>query len=297
MLSKEQALIQEIFAPLARDAAGAAGLKDDAAVLSPMPGMDLVITVDTLVAGVHFLDADDPALIARKALRVNLSDLAAKGARPRAYVISTALAKAQDLDWLRRFAQGLAADQGTYGCLLHGGDTVSTPGPFTVSVTALGDVPAGRAVRRGGGRAGDLLYVSGSIGDAALGLRLLLARPMPALDEAHAEALVQRYRLPEPRVDLAPVLVAHAHASIDVSDGLAGDIGLLCWASGLSARIEADLVPLSEAARATVSADPALIETCLTGGDDYEIVAAVSAGEAKAFELAVRRAEIGRAHV
>lgn len=285
ILSPEQALIQEVFAPLAASFPGAAALRDDAALYASRPGIELVVTMDSLVAGVHFLPDDQPALIARKALRVNLSDLAAKGATPTAYLLSIALSTAQDAGWIRAFAAGLALDQQQYGCVLIGGDTVSTPGPLSLTITALGELPAGTILRRSGGRCGDLLYVSGTIGDGALGLRMI--RDQVAGSE-HADILRARYWLPEPRVELASALRAHATAAMDISDGLVGDLALMCQASGLTARIDASSVPLSAAARSLIATDPRLFDLCLTGGDDYEILAAVPPEAAQAFEQQCR---------
>ncbi|MGF7160026.1 thiamine-monophosphate kinase [Rhodoligotrophos appendicifer] len=286
-LSREQALIQRVFAPLAEGDDGAAGLKDDAASYAPKPGMDVVITVDSLVADVHFLSTDDPLLVAKKALRVNLSDLAAKGAKARGYVLAIALSEDQDEAWIQRFADGLAEDQSRFGCTLMGGDTVATPGPLTLTVTAFGDVPQGRILRRGGGRAGDIVYVSGTIGDSALGLAALQGRI-----ETDDDDLRRRYWLPEPRVDLVPALLAHAHAAMDVSDGLVGDLGLLCWASGLTARIDAQRIPLGQTATRLISKTPGLLETCLTGGDDYEILCSVPPEDADHFEAAADNAGV-----
>lgn len=282
-MSPEQALIQEVFAPLAAAHEGAASLRDDAAIYRPGAGCDIVITMDSLVAGVHFLADDRPDLVARKALRVNLSDLAAKGAAPAAYLLSVALTSGQEITWLRQFADGLASDQRDFGCVLIGGDTISTPGPLTITITAFGELPCGGILRRGGARAGDLLYVSGSIGDAALGLRVIIGKA-EAADAADAEFLSNRYWLPQPRVSLAPVLRRHATAAMDISDGLIGDLALMCQASSLTARLDAHRVPLSDAARRMVDRDPGRLELCLTGGDDYEILCAVPPEAASAFE-------------
>lgn len=286
-LSREQALIQEIFAPLATRAKGADGLRDDAAVYTVPRGYETVLTVDTLIAGVHFLDEDVPADIARKALRVNLSDLAAKGARPRGYLLAIALTTVHGMDWVRAFAEGLREDQEHYACALFGGDITSTPGPLMVSITAFGEVPAGRAVRRSGGGPGDVLYVSGTIGDATLGLKALRGE-LDHLDEDAVSYLVGRYRCPEPRVELATALIADARSSIDISDGLVGDLGLMCWASGVSARVHVERVPLSRAARQAISKNGELLAACLTGGDDYEILCAVPVTAASGFETVVR---------
>jgi len=280
-VTPEQSPIQEVFAPLSASFPGAAALRDDAALYATADGNELVLTMDSLVAGVHFLPQDLPDLIARKALRVNLSDLAAKGATPTAYLLSIALSASEHGDWIRAFAQGLALDQRQFGCVLIGGDTVSTPGPLSITITAIGEVPRGEILRRGGARAGDLLYVSGTIGDAALGLRVLRKGDggIPG-----ADSLRQRYWLPEPRVELAPVLRRHASAAMDVSDGLIGDLTLMCEVSRLTARIDAARVPLSGPARAMVEQSPDLLETCLTGGDDYEILCTVPEDKAKGFE-------------
>jgi thiamine-monophosphate kinase len=269
----EDELIARYFAPLAADP-GAAGLHDDAATASLAPGEEFVLTKDVLVAGVHFF-ADDPAdLVARKALRVNLSDLAAKGATPGHYLLGLALPDDWDDAWLAAFAAGLAEDQPRFGVGLLGGDTTRAAGPLVLSVTALGVVPAGRAVRRSGARPGDVVAVSGAIGDAALGLALRQGRASAdAIGGEAADHLRRRYLLPEPRVDLAPAVRACASAAMDVSDGLVGDLAKLCGASGVGARIELERVPLSEAAARAVAADPALFDLAMTGGDDYEILA------------------------
>lgn len=293
-LSREQALIQELFAPLASDSPGALGLIDDAALFAPEAGEELVLTVDAIVEGVHCRPGDPADLVARKALRVNLSDLAAKGAAPAGYLLVLALSERATHSWLESFAGGLAADQETFGCALLGGDTVKTPGPFTASITAIGRLPAGAMVRRAGARAGERLYVSGTIGDAGLGLALLDEAPAwaEALEESQRAHLEQRYRLPQPRTALAPVLRAHASAAIDVSDGLAGDLALLCRASGTGATVEANAVPLSPAARAALDVEPGLMARILAAGDDYEIIAAVPEREATAFERAAQAAGV-----
>lgn len=267
----EFGLIAELFAPLAAGYPGALGLKDDAAFIAAEPGFDTVATMDSMVAGVHFLADDPPDLIARKLVRVNLSDLAAKGAEPRLLLLSTAFPRDVTAAWLRAFGAGLAEDVHRFGVHLIGGDTVSTPGPLTLTLTALGRVEAGRGVRRGGGRPGDEVWVSGSIGDGALGLKALRGE-LAGLGAAHLELLAGRYRLPLPRTALGPRLVGLAHAAMDVSDGLIQDLGHLCRASGLAARIEAARVPLSPAAAAALAQDQSLLASVLTGGDDYELL-------------------------
>lgn len=293
----EFSLIADIFAPLAAGAPGAYGLKDDAASFTPSSGMDTVLTVDALVEGVHFLSTDPAGGVARKLLRVNLSDLAAKGATPRGYLLTTAWRPDTSFEWIAEFAAGLAADQHHFGVTLWGGDTVSTPGPLTFSLTAIGEAPQGRMLRRGGARPGDGLFLTGTVGDAALGLAVAQGRlKVSGEDEA---ALVGRYRQPEPRVSVGPRLIGFAHAALDVSDGLMADLTHLCEVSGVGARIEVARLPLSPAA-GRVAGEPALLETILTGGDDYEILFAappetVAVIDSLAAETGVRITRIGTA--
>jgi thiamine-monophosphate kinase len=282
----EDELIARFFRPLAT-APGAAGLLDDAATYLPPEGHELVMTTDAVVAGVHFLADDPPDAVARKALRVNLSDLAAKGARPVGYLLTLALPPDWMLDWLEGFVDGLTADQDEFGVALYGGDTVRTPGPLMVSITAFGIAPEGQAPRRAGAAAGQRLYVTGTIGDAALGLKIRLdpsLRTRWGLDDRQAEHLLDRYLLPEPRVQAAALVGAFASAAMDVSDGLAGDLARLCAASDVGAVLDAERVPLSAAAARAVAADPSALATALTGGDDYELLLAVDADAADALE-------------
>lgn len=279
-------LIARYFAPLAKDAAALA-LRDDAAVLRPPESREIVISCDTVVAGVHFLPDDPPDSIAHKALAVNLSDLAAKGAKPYVYLLALTLPKEPAPDWLEAFASGLRALQEQAGICLVGGDTTRTPGPLTITITALGLVPQGHAVLRLGAKPGDRLYVSGSIGDACLGLRLLKESALAkawGLSEEQSAFLIERYRRPEPRGNLALLVRNFAQGAIDVSDGLVGDIAKLAQVSHVGAVIEASRVPFSPAARQALQHEPELLETLLTAGDDYEIVAAVPESSAGGFE-------------
>ena len=279
--SGEDRLIARHFAPLARHP-GAFGLIDDAAALTPPSGHDLVVTTDAIVGGVHFFPDDLADAVARKALRVNLSDLAAKGARPLGFLLSIALPEDIDDGWLGQFAAALGADAERFGCPLLGGDTDRTPGPVTISIAAFGTVPHGTMVLRSGAKPGDRIVVTGTIGDAALGL-VLRRDPHAAarwgLDPALVEHLRRRYLVPEPRNAIADALRRHAHGAMDVSDGLAGDLAKMCRASHVTATVEVARVPLSEAARGALAGEPGLLEAVLTGGDDYEVLASVAESE------------------
>jgi thiamine-monophosphate kinase len=279
--SGEDSLIARYFKPLATDP-GAFGLTDDAAVLNAL-GDDIVVTTDAIVEGVHFLSDDPPQTIAKKALRVNLSDLAAKGATPAGFVLTLALRKVDetkvDEAWLAAFARGLGEDTGAFNCPLLGGDTVSTPGPLMVSITAFGRVAPGKMVHRSGAKPGDHVLVTGTIGDAALGLDILRKGSVAtalANDAVLRDMLVGRYRVPEPRNALASAIRAHAHAAMDVSDGLAGDLAKLCAASAVSAAIELAAIPLSKAASAALTAGAVTLSEIVSGGDDYEILCTVA---------------------
>ena len=261
--------IREFFAPLA--GLGALDLTDDAALVECQPGYRLVVTVDQLVEGVHFLADDPPELVAKKLLRRNLSDLAAMGATPRHYLLTSALPGSRDDAWVRRFAEGLAEDQHRFGIALLGGDSTSTPGPTALTLTAIGQVAAGREIRRGGAQPGDRVWVSGTIGDAFLGLKVLRGEYSELAPE-HRAALVARFQLPDPRTELGPRLGGIAHAMIDVSDGLLADLGHICATSGVAALVELSRVPLSPAAREVVGADTAMHAALAAGGDDYELL-------------------------
>ncbi|MFE0753345.1 thiamine-phosphate kinase [Inquilinus sp. NPDC058860] len=277
--------IDRYFRPLARATPGALGLADDAALLDPGEGRDLVVTTDALVETVHYLPDEDPARVAQKLLRSNLSDLAAKGAAPLAYTLTLALPAQPDESWIERFVEGLAADQALYGIGLLGGDSVRTPGTAVLSVTAFGTVPQGAMLRRSGARPGDDLYVSGTLGDAALGLRAILGR-LPGLASDAVAALAQRHRVPEPRMALGQALIGLAHAAMDVSDGLPGDLPHLCAASGVAAEVELARLPLSDAARAAIALDPALQDIAWGGGEDYELLFSAPASARAAIETA-----------
>nr|WP_210348488.1 thiamine-phosphate kinase [Methylobacterium sp. SD274] len=297
--SDENGLIARYFAPWA--GYGADGLRDDAATLVPSPGCDLVLTADAIVAGVHYLAGDPPASIGRKALGVNLSDIAAKGAMPRGFLLTLALPDDWTEAWLAGFADGLREAAIAFHCPLLGGDTVRAAGPALIGVTALGEVPRGGMVRRMSAEIGDVICVSGTIGDAALGL-LALNGVTPEWAERLGgegrDVLIDRYRHPRPRIALAPLLRRHARAAMDVSDGLAGDLTKMLMGAGRTAEITLSKVPLSDAARAALALDPSLISPIVTGGDDYEILCVVAPDRVEAFiaealSLGVPLARIG----
>jgi thiamine-monophosphate kinase len=292
MPSAEDSLIARYFRPLATDA-GAFDLTDDAALVKSSAD-DIVVTTDAIVEGVHFLPGDPPDTVARKALRVNLSDLAAKGAAPAGFVLTLAL-RAADHAWLAPFARGLGEDADWFQCPLLGGDTVSTPGPLMISITAFGRVLPGRMIRRAGAEPGDRVVVTGAIGDATLGLELLKGGAVAAAlatDPVARELLIDRYRVPQPRTALAQAIRDHATAAMDVSDGLAGDLAKLCAASGVSAVIDSPSLPLSDTAQSLLRRGIVSMESILSGGDDYEILCTIPENRFEAFEAAARAAGV-----
>ena len=271
--------IRRFFAPLAGP--GGLDLLDDAALVECRAGHRLVVTTDAIVAGVHYLPDDPPDLVARKLLRVNLSDLAAMGARPLHYLLTTALPSALGADWVVEFARGLAEDQRGYGIDLLGGDSVATSGPAVLSLTAIGEVAVGMEVRRSGARIGDLVWVSGTIGDAFLGLALLRGAYLQ-LSPEHRARLISRFRVPDPRVELGRQLAGIAHAMIDISDGLIADLGHICETSRVAGVVELSALPLSSGARVIVAAEPGVRARLAAGGDDYELLFTAPPGSTKA---------------
>ena len=252
----------------------ALGLMDDAAVLPSRPGYDLVISEDAMVEGVHFLAGEDAAIVARRLLRTNLSDLAAKAAEPFGYTLMTAWPRSRDWADQEAFIRGLAKDGETYGITLLGGDTVSTPGPLTVSATMFGWVPTGRAVRRGGARPGDVLVVIGTIGDGGLGLKAARGEIADPNDW-----LATAYRLPEPQLQVRSAVRRHASAAADVSDGLLGDVLHIAEASSCAVTLDLERMPVSEPVRAWLTQQldrAAALLALATAGDDYALVCATA---------------------
>ncbi len=297
----EHDLIAAYFAPLA--GVGSFGLRDDAALFTPSHGSELVITTDALIAGVHFFAQDEPASIARKAMGVNLSDLAAKGAKPCAFVLTLALTKDQNHDWLQAFSQGLAHMIEVSGCALIGGDTVRTSGPLMISITMFGEVPTGKMLKRSGANQDDYIIVTGTIGDAALGLKL---REKNIQNQTHQAShdlskndhdfLIDRYLHPQPRLAIREALLTYATSAMDISDGLIGDTEKLLHASRIvqnmnyGAHIVLPNVPLSHAAHTILNHDPSMLEVVVTGGDDYEILCTVPPRDYESFAKHARLA-------
>ncbi len=267
-------LIRRYFAPLSVSEEGAYQLKDDAASLSISADKELIVTKDLMIAGVHFISDDSGRTIAQKLLRTNLSDLAAMGAAPRAYALGVALTSNLRTNWLSEFADGLANDQSEYGITLIGGDTIFSSGPLFLSLTAFGEVPKGCAIRRSGAQIGDLVYVTGTVGDSAIGLMAAMGE-LTKLPDWAKKYLIGRYQIPEPRVKLGKLLVGLASATTDVSDGLIADLGHICSSSNVGAHIDLKDIPLSSAARNACALDSKLIAKVLTGGDDYELLICV----------------------
>jgi thiamine-monophosphate kinase len=269
-------VIARLLRPLAEGSPESLNLMDDAALIPSRPGYDLVITKDVIVEGVHFLSGDPLDLVARKLLRVNLSDLAAKGAEPYGYLLACAWPASREWDDRARFAEGLATDQAAFGLKLFGGDTVSTTGPMVFSATMLGWVKPGAMVRRSGARPGDLVQVSGCIGDGWLGLEAARGG-LGDLSAESRDRLAERYRLPVPRLDLN---LAGAGAAADVSDGLIADAGHIATVSGVRIEIDLSVLPVSEDAKHWLEAQSdreAALIALATGGDDYQLVATAPA--------------------
>ena len=270
-MTTEFDLISRYFAPLAGP--GGLGLKDDAALINSLPGKEFVVTADAFVAGVHFLSSEKPGVIARRLLRTNISDLAAKGARLSGYLLTLALPNELNEDWVAAFSAGLMLDQEEYGISLLGGDTVSTSGPIVASITAIGTVLQGSMIPRSGARVGDDLWVTGSIGDAGLGLKVVQGQ-LPQISLEDRSWLSGRFSLPTPPAAFGAALGERglAHASADVSDGLVADAGHIAKASGVRLKIDGSSVPLSDAVTRAISRGLWTISEAVTAGDDYQIV-------------------------
>ena len=270
----ESALIAHYFAPLCKDDA-AFGLTDDAAFLPMSDGQQLVLTKDMLVADIHFFADDQPDFIAAKALRVNLSDLAAKGAKPLGYLLGLGLPTNWTEEWLAQFCKGLKRNQDEFDFPLLGGDTAKSPDRLTLSITAFGTIAQDRLVLRKNATPGDGLYVSGTIGDGALGLATRQGRYASILSPEHHDYLTDRFLMPRPRMALREVIARFASAGMDISDGLLGDAAKMAKAANVALLIDQSLIPVSEAAQQLVKHDLRLWDVIISGGDDYELLFAV----------------------
>lgn len=282
--------IARFFAPLAGP--GALDLTDDVALIDGPVGEQYVLTTDTIIEGVDYFPDDPPFQVAQKLLRVNLSDLAAKGAAPFGYLLTTVLPNTHGEAWLEEFTKGLAADQKEFGVTLLGGDSSGTPGPPTLSALLIGRVAAGKAILRGGAKEGDIVYVSGTLGDAALGLAVRKGELSAPLTAEQRDYLIDRYRLPQPRLGLGQKLVGVASAMIDISDGFLADLGHLCTASNLGTTIPLDKLPLSAAARAAITSNPNFNNAVIAGGDDYELLFTAAPQHARDVAAAMRDAGV-----
>lgn len=264
-------LIAKYFAPLSGE--GAFGLLDDAAILSIPDGKKLVVTQDALAAGIHFFADDLPRLIAKKALRVNISDLVAKGAVPFAYSLALGLDENWTEKWIAAFTKGLAEDQAGFEMVLTGGDTYRSPGGTTISITAFGLIDEGDYTSRLGAGVGDGIFVTGKIGDAALGLTIKQGEIDSRILGKHEKSfLLDRYLLPQPTSMMASVIAEFASASMDISDGLIGDLQKLCKASNVGAEISVASIPTSSPVGKIIQILPEHLQTALAGGDDYELL-------------------------
>ncbi len=285
-LTSEEDIIQGYLAPLAASMPGAHGLKDDCATAAPAPGYEFILKTDPIAEGIHFLSGDAPEDIGWKALAVNVSDLAAKGARPYGYLMSLSFPAPPERAWMAAFARGLGEAQSAFGIGLLGGDTDRRPGPLAIAPTVIGEAPVGRMVPRATARPGDILYVTGTLGDASLGLVLRQSAALAKgwrLMPHHAQAMIARYLRPQPRLALAAVILAHARASMDVSDGLMKDLGRMCKASGCGAVVEHAALPVSAAFAAVRAVAPEAAARALFAGDDYEVLCAIAPQSLSAF--------------
>lgn len=267
----EFARIESFFAPLALGHKAALELRDDAALLDVPVGQQLVVSADMLIAGVHFRHQDSLYNIARKSLRVNLSDLAGKGALPLGYFLSLGWPRDLPDSEMQDFSKGLEQDGKDFNIPLLGGDLIANKGVLIIAITILGTLAAGTMILREGAQVHDDIYVSGNIGDSALGLMLLEERQKNLSCEQQGY-LQQRYLLPIPRLALGRALGPLIHAGMDISDGLLADLDHLCRASGVGAKLLVANLPVSSAAHKLIEKDDSLWDLIFSGGDDYELL-------------------------
>ena len=293
---KEFNIINKYFAPLSTKVPGAFSLKDDAAIINFPTGKKLVVTSDSCVEGIHFFKDDKPNLIAKKALRSALSDLAAKGGKPMGYMLSLALPPHINSAWLQSFSSGLKEDQDEFDINLIGGDTSKSNYELTVSITVLGTVSDGLYVPRSGALPGDRIYVTGTIGDSYYGLQILNGKKFD-IGEDHRNYLIDRYHVPKPRLAIGRAIGEFAHASIDISDGLVADLGHICESSHQSAMLKLDFVPLSPAIKKLVDNSNEVYEKVITGGCDYELLFTVAPGDSEHVAFLAKRYNVEITHI
>jgi thiamine-monophosphate kinase len=280
--------------------AGSLSLLDDAACITAPEGTDMVISADAFHELVHFFPEDLPQTVAKRSFRATLSDLAAKGAQPLGFVLTLGLPPLCTMDWVNAFAEALHEDIVLYKCPLLGGDTIRIPSGLTLSLTAFGSVPRGCMVRRTEALPGDLIFVTGCIGDGALGLSLRKlqceggAQPCwhDTLNDAQKDALLSHFFAPHPRFECCTFLHRYVHASQDISDGLLGDVTRLLSASHVEGCVYLDRIPFSSPAHEALKQDPSLLYTVLTGGDDYEIIGTLAPGQWEAFRQACQEVDL-----
>ena len=269
-------IIEDYFARLTMGHEGTDGLKDDAAVLDIPDGHELVVTSDTLNEGVHFLEGESPENIAYKALRVNLSDLAAMAATPLCYQLNIAFPEEPKDQWLKAFGDALYDDNKAFNVYCSGGDTTGIKGDrLSISITAIGTVPKGKAVRRSGVQKGDVIIITGPLGDAALGLKVL----QEGLDQEPYKHAVERYHVPEPRLGIEDITRKYVNAAADISDGVMIDLMRIHRASGFGADVDLAKIEFSDEVCKAIDNKVMSIEEAIKGGDDYELILAVFAGE------------------
>ncbi|NCT40452.1 MAG: thiamine-phosphate kinase [Alphaproteobacteria bacterium] len=273
-------MIRDYFRPLTMGRKEAGGLLDDAAILDVPDGYDLVMSSDTLCGGVHFLDDESADNIAHKCLRVNLSDMAAMGAVPYCYQLNLAFSRKPDAAWAKIFTEALMEDNRAFEVFCSGGDTTVIEGPMLVSLTITGLVPKGKAVKRSGAKAGDLVVVTGNIGNAVIGLKVLLG----ILDVDDPAEFTTACHCPMPRTAIAEAVHTYANAAVDISDGMIADLSHICGASGLGAQVHGDKIPFSDGAKRLMEQGVISVEDLITGGDDYELALAVAPEDFEAFK-------------
>lgn len=283
--------IEKYFRKLTMGRPEALELLDDAAALTIPEGHELLISSDTLNAGTHFLENATAKEIAHKALRVNLSDMAAMGAKPYAYQLCIAFPEKPSEQWLESFTDALLLDQKEFGVFCSGGDTTSIKGALSISITMMGTAPKGKSIKRSGGQDGDALLLSGVIGDAFLGLKALRGE----LDNCFNASVINAYTRPTPRLDLIELLQAHANAAIDISDGLVADLNHLCMTSKCTTDLRISDSLFSKSANKLIDTGAITAENLITGGDDYQLIIAVPQEKKHLFlDLKIPCIEIGK---